>query len=128
MKLAPIQKIDGYKPGHFIQYRPGMQYISSYIEARGCDRPWKDMVFAGIQAYLMEYMSQPFVTKKSLNRLRKRLTKYGVSFDYDGWEYILNTYDGYLPLHIQALPEGLVVPFGTPLVQVVNTDPKCAAI
>jgi nicotinamide phosphoribosyltransferase len=36
----------------------------------------------------------------------------------------LKEHDGMLPLEIQALPEGMTVPLGTPLVQVRNTDPR----
>ena len=30
-------------------------------------------------------------------------------FNYDGWQYILNTHGGKLPLRIKAVPEGSVV-------------------
>ncbi|WP_238930620.1 nicotinamide phosphoribosyltransferase domain-containing protein, partial [Vibrio sp. S9_S30] len=54
------------------------------------------------------------------------LTAHGEPFNEAGWQYILETHKGYLPIEIQALPEGSVVPARTPLVQIQNTDPKCA--
>jgi nicotinamide phosphoribosyltransferase len=126
MKLRQSSSADSYKYSHIFQYRPGTQYVSSYIESRGCDRNWKDMVFAGIQYHLHEYLSQPLITAEGLRRLEQRVPQHGVSFKYDAWKYILDKHNGMAPLHVQALPEGLVVPLGTPLVQVVNTDPNCA--
>jgi nicotinamide phosphoribosyltransferase len=37
---------------------------------------------------------------------------------------IVTDHGGHLPLEIRALPEGMVVPAGVPLVQVENTDPR----
>jgi nicotinamide phosphoribosyltransferase len=37
---------------------------------------------------------------------------------------ILNDYDGYLPVEIEAVPEGTVLPASNVLVQLINTDPK----
>lgn len=127
MKLVAPARTDGYKFTHFKQYRPGTVKISSYIEARGTDKPWKDMVFAGIQYYLKEYMSQPYFTAENIKHMKARSVKYGLDFNDQSAEYILKYFGGYLPIEIQALPEGLVVPIGTPLVQVTNTDPAAAA-
>lgn len=124
MQLPNIVKPDGYKYGHFEQYRPGTEYVSSYIEARGCDRGWKDTVFAGLQYYLKEFQDKPLITSKSLERMKKRVPQYGTSFNAEGFQYLLDRYDGFVPLRIQALEEGSVVPVGTPLLQVVNEDPK----
>jgi nicotinamide phosphoribosyltransferase len=124
MQIPNIAKVDSYKLGHFLQYRPGTQYVSSYIEARGCDRDWNQMVFSGMQYFLQTYMSRPLVTEESLERMARRAKLHGVSFNYDGFKYILDKHCGYAPVRIQALPEGSVVPLGTPLVQVVNTDPN----
>jgi nicotinamide phosphoribosyltransferase len=49
-----------------------------------------------------------------------------VPFNRAGWQYILDTYNGYLPLEIQAVPEGSVVATHNVLVQVQNTDANCA--
>ena len=128
MKVTLPGRIDGYKATHFLQNRPGTQFISSYIEARECKtKNWKEVVNSGIQYFLQEYMSEPFFTKDNIARMEKRMKLYGVSgYNVDSAKYILEKYNGYLPLRIQALPEGMVVPLGTPMVQVTNTD-KAAA-
>jgi len=46
-----------------------------------------------------------------------------VPFNRDGWQHILERHDGYLPIEIQAVPEGTVLPVRNVLVQVMNTDP-----
>ena len=44
------------------------------------------------------------------------------------WEYIIDKYDGHLPIRIKAVPEGTVVPTGNVLMTIENTDPKCSAL
>jgi nicotinamide phosphoribosyltransferase len=46
-------------------------------------------------------------------------------FNRGGWEYILEKYDGRLPIRIKAVPEGSVIPVKNVLMTVENTDPKC---
>jgi nicotinamide phosphoribosyltransferase len=44
------------------------------------------------------------------------------------WEYIIEKYNGHLPIRIKAVPEGTVVPTGNVLMTIENTDPKCASL
>ena len=46
-------------------------------------------------------------------------------FNREGWEYILQKYDGYLPIRIKAIPEGTPVTINNVMMTVENTDPKC---
>jgi nicotinamide phosphoribosyltransferase len=127
MKLCPAARTDSYKFGHFKQNRPGTIRISSYIEARGTDKPWTEMVFSGIQYYQKEYLSEPYFSSlEEIKYLEDRTKKHGLSFNTESAKHILNKHGGYLPFRIQALPEGMVVPLRTPLVQVVNTDDMAA--
>jgi nicotinamide phosphoribosyltransferase len=50
---------------------------------------------------------------------------HGYTFDRAKWDYIVDKHDGYLPVVIKALPEGMVVDVGVPLLTIENTDPKC---
>lgn len=130
MQVASLSRVDSYKNGHHLQRRIGTAFVSSYIEARGVEagRNWKETVFAGMDGYLKEYLDKPLVTRKSLDRMTKRVALHGTSFNVDMWEHILTRYDGFAPVQVQALPEGSVVPLRTPLVQIVNEDPKCEAL
>jgi nicotinamide phosphoribosyltransferase len=118
-----ILNTDSYKASHWLQYPPGTQYVSSYIESRGCDYNWDGTVFFGLQMFLKEYLSKP-ITKEMIDEADEFLTSHGEPFNRVGWEYILNKYNGYLPVKIQSVPEGMWIPTGNVLVQVVNTDSK----
>jgi len=125
MKNNIILDVDSYKVGMFRQYPKGTEYVSSYIEARGSkDIDYNETVFFGLQYYLKEYLSHP-ITMDDILEAEEIYALHGEPFNLDGWLYILEKYDGYLPVKIEAVPEGLVTPLSNVLVQVVNTDPKC---
>lgn len=118
-----ILNTDSYKMSHFAQYPQGAEYVSSYIESRGGVYP--ETVFFGLQAFVKEYLTRP-ISQVDIDEADAVCTVHGVPFNREGWEYILNEYQGYLPLEIEAAPEGAVIPTGNVMVQVTNTDPKCA--
>jgi nicotinamide phosphoribosyltransferase len=113
--------VDSYKGSHFLQYPPGTEYVSSYIEARG--GKFEDMVFFGLQMYLKRYLSRP-ITQAEINYAEALWTDHGVPFNREGWEHILREHNGYLPLRIEAVKEGTVLPVQNAIVQIINTDPK----
>ena len=118
-----ILNTDSYKMSHFAQYPEGAEYVSSYIESRGGTYP--ETVFFGLQAFLKDYLSRP-ISQADIDEADLICGAHGVPFNRAGWEYILKQYAGYLPLEIQAVPEGMALPTGNVMVQVVNTDPCCA--
>lgn len=117
-----IISTDSYKASQFLQYPKDTITISSYIEARG--GKYRETVFFGLQAFIREYLSDP-ITMVDVDFAEEVITAHGEPFNREGWEYIVKEHGGYLPLRIQALPEGTVSPTGTAQVQVMNTDPKC---
>ena len=112
--------VDSYKGSHFLQYAPKTEYISSYIEARG--GKFDDHVFFGLQMYLKRYLARP-ITAEEIDYAEEMWTAHGVPFNRAGWEHILNEHGGYLPLKIQAVKEGTVLPVKNAIVQIINTDP-----
>ncbi|WP_415888138.1 nicotinate phosphoribosyltransferase [Neptuniibacter sp. SY11_33] len=118
-----ILNTDSYKTSHYVQYPLGTEFVSSYIESRG--GVYANTIVFGLQAFIKAYLSKS-VTKEDIDEAEIVLTAHGVPFNRDGWEYILSAYDGYLPLEIQAVPEGTLLPTNNVMVQVKNTDPKCA--
>lgn len=124
MYINPILNTDSYKTSHFLQYPPGTKKVSSYIEARPVPGI-HEVVFFGLQMFLLDYLSKK-VTYADILEASAFCSAHGVPFNKSGWEVIVDEYEGYLPLRITALPEGTVVPPGTPLVQVVNTDDRLA--
>jgi nicotinamide phosphoribosyltransferase len=118
----PILATDSYKHSHFLQYPPETRAMSAYIEARRnifSDR----VLFLGLQPFLMDYLSRP-ITMADIEEAEAITRAHGEPFNRPGWERILRVHGGYLPLSISALPEGMVVPTGVPLVQVESTDPE----
>lgn len=118
-----ILNTDSYKMSHFAQYPQGAEYVSSYIESRGGLHP--ETTFFGLQAFLKEYLTRP-ISQADIDEADAVCNTHGVPFNREGWQYILDEYEGYLPLEIEAAPEGAVIPTGNVMVQVMNTDPKCA--
>lgn len=117
-----ILNTDSYKASHWLQYPPGTTNVFSYIESRG--GKWPVTVFYGLQMILKEYLSKP-ITKEMIDEAEQFWTAHGEPFNRQGWEYILNEHNGYVPVRIRAVPEGTVVPVSNVLVTVEATDPKC---
>ena len=119
----PILDTDSYKFGHHLQYPPHTAAISHYIEARG-PNDLVDVVFFGLQMFLKGLLARP-VTRAHVEEAEAFATAHGQPFNRAGWMHIVERHGGILPLEIEALPEGVCVRRGVPLVQVVNTDPAC---
>ncbi|MEK1930069.1 MAG: nicotinate phosphoribosyltransferase [Pararhizobium sp.] len=118
-----ILNTDSYKFSHFLQYPPGTRGISAYIETRG-HQDQADVLFFGLQMFLKEYLRKP-VRRADIDEAEAIVTAHGLPFNRAGWLRIVEQFGGYLPLEIQALPEGTLLRRGVPMVQVVNTDPEC---
>lgn len=115
---------DGYKTSHHLQRPPNTKFNYSYVEARYSNRyPDIDKVtFFGLQYALLEYLSQ----RITLEDIEEAKSVIGSIFNESGWLTIVKRYNGCLPLTICAIPEGMIVPIGTPLVNVINADPEFA--
>ena len=116
-----ILNTDSYKASHFLQYPAGAEVVSSYIEARGGQ--FKNALFFGLQAFIKETLSKP-VTRADIDEAEALFAAHGVPFFRQGWEHIVQQHGGFLPIEIEALPEGSIIPNGNALVQVRNTDPQ----
>ncbi len=116
-----LMDVDSYKGSHFLQYPPKTEYVSSYIESRG--GKFDDHVFFGLQMYLKRYLSRP-ITQAEIDYAEALWADHGVPFNRAGWEHILKEHNGYLPLRIEAVREGTVLPIKNAIVQIINTDPK----
>ncbi|MEC9247962.1 MAG: nicotinate phosphoribosyltransferase [Pseudomonadota bacterium] len=116
-----IIDVDNYKHCHYALYPPGTQYVSSYIESRGGYLP--STMFVGLQAYLREYLMSP-ITLEQIDEAEHIEREQGMHFNRELWLGVLNDHGGFLPVEIEAVPEGTVLPPRNVLVQLVNTDPK----
>jgi len=118
-----ILNVDSYKASHYLQYPPNTTQVSSYIEARG--GKYQDAVFFGLQMFIKAYLTKP-VTHADVDEAKAIFNAHGVAFNEAGWRNIVDKFDGYLPIKIQAVAEGTVMPVKNAMVQVVNTDPDSA--
>jgi nicotinamide phosphoribosyltransferase len=112
---------DNYKHCHYPLYPEGTEYVSSYIESRGGEFPVQ--MFVGLQAYLRERLMKP-ITLEDIDEAEHITREQGMHFNRENWLGILNDHDGFLPVEIEAVPEGTVLPTRNVLVQLINTDPK----
>ena len=116
-----ILDTDSYKCSMFKQYPPGTQYIYSYIESRG--GLYDQTVMFGLQAFIKQYLTKP-ITQHDIDYAEELITAHGEPFNREGWQYILDKHNGYLPLKIRAAKEGSVIPVRNVLATIVTTDPN----
>ncbi len=129
--VNPIIGTDSYKVTHWPQYPKGTQAISAYLEARGLSPYAKEMGFApltlsyGALAYLLQSVLGRPVTREDIEEAQEFFALHFGNpeiFNRKGWEKIVNTYGGWLPLHVRAVPEGFQVPLSNILMGVESTD------
>lgn len=117
----PILDTDSYKLSHFLQYPPGTRAVSAYVEARSGGEI-DHVLFFGLQMFLADHLSRR-VTPADIEAAEEIAAAHGLPFNRAGWELVVKRHGGRLPLKIEALAEGTIVPTGIPLVQVRTTDP-----
>jgi len=117
---------DAYKYAHHKLYYPGTSQIYSYLESRG--GMFDETVFFGLQYFLKEYLQGQAFTQQDLDEAEGFLLQvFGRDdvFDKNRFQYILDKYDGRLPVRIKAVAEGTAVPVHNVLMTIENTDPEC---
>jgi len=117
---------DAYKYAHHKFYYPGTTQIYSYLESRG--GMFNETIFFGLQYFLKEYLQGPAFTQQDLDEadsFLQQVFERDDVFDKSKFQYILDRYNGHLPVKIKAVPEGTAVPTGNVLMTIENTDPEC---
>lgn len=124
MKLENIilLNVDSYKISMYNEYPPNTTGVYSYIESRG--GKWNKTLFFGLQIFIKDYLTKP-ITKEDIDIAELIVNAHGEPFYREGWEYILEKHNGYLPVKIRAVPEGTIVPTKNVLATIENTDPNC---
>lgn len=116
---------DSYKVTHAKQYPPNCTNVYSYFESRGGD--FQETVFFGLQYILKKYLSTPIRSFDIEEAKEICALHFGNDklFNEEGWRYIVDKYDGKLPVSIKAVPEGTKVPVSNVLMTIENTDLNC---
>ena len=118
-----ILQSDSYKYSQKPQYPAGTEYVSSYIESRGGETI---SVFFGAQALVKEYLVGEVVTTAKIDEAEAIVTAHGEPFYREPWDIIVEEFNGRLPVVIEAVAEGTVMPTSQVQLQITNTDPRFA--
>ncbi|KAL8220970.1 UNVERIFIED_CONTAM: hypothetical protein K2H54_057029 [Gekko kuhli] len=120
---------------HYKQYPPNTSKVYSYFECREKKTDnsklkkmkYEETVFYGLQYILHKYLKGKVVTKEKIQEAKEVYKEHFQDdvFNEKGWNYILEKYEGCLPIEVKAVPEGSVIPRGNVLFTVENTDPDC---
>ncbi|KAK2096426.1 hypothetical protein P7K49_025460, partial [Saguinus oedipus] len=120
---------------HYKQYPPNTSKVYSYFECREKKTEnskvrkvkYEETVFYGLQYILNKYLKGKVITKEKIQEAKEVYKEHFQDdvFNEKGWNYILEKYDGHLPIEVKAVPEGSVIPRGNVLFTVENTDPEC---
>lgn len=117
---------DSYKVTHWAMLPPGLGNTESYCESRGGSFPFT--MFFGLQYYMKSYLAGQQVTEEKIQEAKEFYAAHFGNADYfneEGWRYILEKHNGYLPIGIKAVKEGSIVPIKNVLYKIYSTDPKC---
>jgi len=93
-----------------MQYPPDTTHLYAYFESRGGEYP--ELSFFGLQYIIKKYLEGQVVTAEKIDEM-EQITEAHLGdaklFNRKGWEYILDSHGGRLPISIKAVPEGEVV-------------------
>jgi nicotinamide phosphoribosyltransferase len=131
-KTLPVLLCDYYKLSHRFQFPKGTSYVySNWIPRKSLIEGIRKVVGFGpqifVQEYLVDYFNEEFFEKdiKEIVRLYKRMIKHTLFVDDVDTQHIEDLHAlGYLPIEIKAVAEGTLIPLGTPLLTIENTNPK----
>lgn len=121
----PILDTDSYKLGQWKLIPDDVVRGLAYVESRGGD--YDRMVMVRLQYILQEYLDRP-ITQAMIDEAKALVDVHIAGsnvFAIELWQYILDTYNGYLPIVIKAVPEGTVVPVKNVIMTIFVEDPKC---
>lgn len=123
MLVNMILNTDSYKSSHYKLYPKQSKELILYCEARGGGK-YDKVMFFGMQAFINEYLCKP-ISMNDILEAEEIITKHGLPFNKKGWLYILEKYNGFLPVQINCAPEGSFIPTSNVLFTIKNTDPNC---
>ena len=115
-----VMLADSYKYSHAKQY-PEMVSMFDYMSSRGGVYP--STIFVGAQVYTKGYFQIP-IQQWEVDEAFEYAKAHGVPFDVEGWDYIVQTLNGKLPVRIRSIEEGKLIPVNNVLMTFESTDSK----
>lgn len=119
-QVNPLISVDSYKLSHFNQYPDGTEHVYSY----GAPRSGGPTIITGIHDFTRRIHRGN--TEANVQELFELAKDHGVPWNYEGWGELTEAYSESqaFPLIVRGVPDGTVVTKGTPVVSIVNSDPR----
>jgi nicotinamide phosphoribosyltransferase len=128
----PFLLADFYKIGHIEQYPENTEMIySSWTPRTSRIKGIDKVVMFGLQGfikqYLIDYFNDNFFNRPKEEVINEyaRVIKYTLGVEKPETKHLEELHDlGYLPITINAIPEGTLVPLRVPMLTIFNSNPK----
>ena len=136
MKMNPFLLTDFYKLTHLLQYRPELRELVSYLTPRGSRLKGVDkVVFFGLSAYVHSYIVENFRENFFRRNFEyceceiREVLELGLGYTDEMIDKTIEHFKAlhelqYLPVEINAVSEGTLVPMGVPCVEIKSTNPE----
>lgn len=124
---------DFYKLSHREQYPEGTTVVYSTLTPRSNKyAPWSnEIVVFGLQYFIKEYLIERFnkeffqVPLEEIVTTYENFVKHTLGKEEVYTEHLVQLHNlGYLPIKIEALPEGTLAPMRCPIMTIQNTEPE----
>lgn len=117
---------DTYKFAHWEEIPFGVKQLVAAVVPRK-PTPFTDEIVAAGQTFIAHVFATARLTQEMIDEAEIEITEQGYNFNRAGWEHILHTYGGRIPLTMFGVEEGRVVKAQTPTLMVTNEgDDKTA--
>ena len=136
MNMNPFLLTDFYKLTHILQYRPELRELTSYLTPRGSRLKGVDkVVFFGLSAYVHSYIVENFRENFFRRNFEyceceiREVLELGLGYSDEMIDRTINAFRAlhelqYLPVEINAVAEGTLVPMGVPCIEIKSTNPQ----
>lgn len=122
--------VDAYKAGHYLQLPPNAQAARLYLAPRCALSHYSaQYIVFGVRYFIEKYLLTP-ITKKDIINSSKIWNHFNINnttypFPKDGFEHIIENYNGYFPITIHGVKEGQILDqYNIPLFTISINDPK----
>jgi nicotinamide phosphoribosyltransferase len=116
-----ILDTDSYKYSHAEQYPENTETVFSYVEPRKSWNGYDSVLFFGLQIELAK-LAGTVVTQEDIDEAKPFLDRHGLDLYIEGWQHIVDNYNGRLPVQIDALEEGTLAPVSIPKILVSKKE------
>jgi len=111
----PLVLTDVYNLSHHY-LKENVDYEISHIYNRS-----RSMILYGFNETVINLLNQQ-IDVAMVMHAEECAKKMGMKFPVDMWMKLVDGLDGWIPLKVEALPDGTYVPKGTPFAQITNTE------